>query len=415
MKRATTFIAFIIWVALFAWGVTGVWQRLFGGRELANYGSYVPWGLWVSSYIYFIGLSAGAFLLSSLIYVFQIKALRKIGRLALFTAALTLLMALLSIWFDLGHMWRNYEVFTRPNFTSMMAWMVWLYTAYFLLILVELWFELRCDLAALADRGGLLSPVYRVLSLGWKCPSTPEQAAACHRQSERVMRVLGSIGVPLAIAFHGGVGALFATLSARPYWHSSLFPIMFLTGALVSGGALILMMSAVTNVVSGVDKSDILRLLSRIVLGLLLFDLILEWAEFSIPMWYGVGPEHELLKEVLFGQYWYVFWVFHIALGSAIPIVLLIRRPASPKWTALAGGLIALTFLSVRLNLVIPGLITPQLEGLQSAYVDQRLRFEYIPSAFEWSVVAFIVALAIGLFVIGNRILPLRTHDAASA
>jgi Ni/Fe-hydrogenase subunit HybB-like protein len=412
--RTLKVIAWILWIGLLGWGLTGVVDRFSGGRELANYGSYVPWGLWVSSYIYFIGLSAGAFLLSSLIYVFQVRALRKIGRLALFTAALTLMMALLSIWFDLGHMWRAYEVMTRPNFTSMMAWMVWLYSAYFLLILVELWFELRCDLATLATHKGLLRPVYLLLSLGWHCPETPDKAMECHRQSDRVMRVLGSLGVPLAIAFHGGVGALFATLSARPYWHSSLFPIMFLTGALVSGGALILAMTSMTGVVSRIEKAAILPLLSKIVLGLILFDLILEWAEFSIPMWYGVGPEHTLLNEVLFGQYWYVFWIFHILLGSAIPIVLLIRKPADPKWTALAGGLIAVTFLSVRLNLVIPGLVTPQLEGLQSAYVDPRLLFEYVPSMFEWSVVAFIVALAIGLFLLGNRILPLRTHDAAS-
>ncbi len=129
-------------------------------------------------------------------------------------------------------------------------------------------------------------------------------------------------------------------------------------------------------------------------------------------MWYGVGPEHDLLNEVLFGQYWYVFWVFHILLGSLIPIVLLIRKPAAPAWAALAGGLIAVTFLAVRLNLVIPGLVTPQLKGLETAYVDPRLHFEYVPSMFEWSVVAFIVALAVGLFLLGNRILPLRTHDA---
>jgi len=414
MQRMLKAIGFVVWIALLVWGLTGVGQRLFGGRELANYGSYVPWGLWVSSYIYFIGLSAGAFLLSSLIYVFHIKALKPIGRLALFTAALTLLMALLSIWFDLGHMWRFYEVFTRPNFSSMMAWMVWLYSAYFLLILAELWFELRCDLARLADRGGPLAPVYRVLALGWKCPSDPQRLQACHLQSERVMRVLGSLGVPLAIAFHGGVGALFATLPARPYWHSAIYPIMFLTGALVSGGALILALTAMSRVVTGEEKRRILTTLSKLVLGLLLFDLILEWAEFSIPMWYGVGHEYELLQEVLFGQYWYVFWIFHILLGSAIPIVLLLTRPGRPLAAGLAGGLIALTFLAVRLNIVIPGLITPQLEGLQSAYVDNRLRFEYVPSLFEWSVVAFVVALALGLFMLGARYLPLRQNAATA-
>ncbi|RMH31637.1 MAG: hypothetical protein D6692_00300 [Planctomycetota bacterium] len=414
MQRVLKAVGFVVWVALLLWGLSGVNQRLFGGRELANYGSYVPWGLWVSSYIYFIGLSAGAFLLSSLIYVFHIQALKPIGRLALFTAALTLLMALLSIWFDLGHMWRNYEVFTRPNFTSMMAWMVWLYSAYFLLILAELWFELRCDLAALADRGGVMGPIYRVLALGWRCPKTPEQAEACHLQSVRVMRVLGALGVPLAIAFHGGVGALFATLPARPYWHSAIFPIMFLTGALVSGGALILALTAMNRVVAGEEKRRILTTISRLVLGLLIFDIILEWAEFSIPMWYGVGHENTLLREVLFGEYWYVFWIFHVLLGSVIPIALLATRPGRPLAAGVAGGLIALTFLAVRLNIVIPGLITPQLEGLQSAYVDNRLRFEYVPSLFEWSVVAFIVALALGLFMLGVRYLPLRSHTATA-
>ena len=414
MTRLLKTLGIVIWIVLFAWGLGGVYHRFFGGRELANYGSYVPWGLWVSSYIYFIGLSAGAFLLSSLIYVFNVKALKKVGRMALFVAALTLMMALLSIWFDLGHMWRSYEVFTRPNFHSMMTWMVWLYTAYFLLILAELYFELRCDLSVLASRGGMLTPLYRLLSLGWKCPEDDEGLSECKCKSDRIMRILGSMGIPLAIAFHGGVGALFATLSARPYWHSALFPVLFLTGALVSGGGLILILIASTNIVISEEKVQILRTLGKMVLGLLVFDLVLEWAEFSIPMWYGVGHEHDLLMEVLFGQYWFVFWIFHILLGSAIPAFLLITKPKNPYAVGAAGGLIALTFLAVRLNLVIPGLITPQLEGLQNAYVDSRLRFEYFPSLFEWSVVAFIVALAFGLFILGSRILPLRLNESAS-
>lgn len=42
------------------------------GRSLAhvhaNYASIVTWGLWVTTYIYFIGLSVGAFLVSSPVY-----------------------------------------------------------------------------------------------------------------------------------------------------------------------------------------------------------------------------------------------------------------------------------------------------------------------------------------------------------
>lgn len=412
MNKSGKTILIVIWVALLIWGLTGVVQRFTQGHDLANYGSYVPWGLWVSAYIYFVGLSAGAFLLSSLIYVFGIKELERIGRLALFVAAVTLPLALVCILFDLGQMWRSYEVFTRPNWSSMMAWMVWLYSAYFILILTEMWFDMRCDLAQLRDRGGALAPLYRILALGWRCPDNPEELEACHRQSMRVLRVLGGLGVPLAISFHGGVGALFATLSAKPLWHSGLFPVLFLTGALVSGGALILAIVALMGNDAERGNTDTVRLLGRMVLGLLLFDLLLEWAEFSIPMWYAVGPEFESLYGLLFGEFWYVFWIFHILLGAAIPIVLLIAKPASRGATFVAGSLVAVTFLAVRLNIVIPAQLTPALKGLAEAYNDPRLRFAYVPSAFEWSVVAFVVAVGIGLFCLGRRYLPLTEPEA---
>src|SRR3989337_1787287 len=80
--------------------------RFTTGHEEANYGSIVPWGLWVAQYIYFVGLSAGAFLLSSLVYVFGVSRFEPIGRLAVFTAIASLLLALFTIWMDIGHMER---------------------------------------------------------------------------------------------------------------------------------------------------------------------------------------------------------------------------------------------------------------------------------------------------------------------
>ena len=59
------------------------------------------------------------------------------------------------------------------------------------------------------------------------------------QQDEKVVKVLGAIGIPLAILFHGGVGALFGVISARPAWNSGLFPLLFLVSALVSGGGLL--------------------------------------------------------------------------------------------------------------------------------------------------------------------------------
>jgi len=392
----------VLWTLAFAVGAWAVVQRLLLGHELANYGSYVVWGLWVSAYIYFIGLSAGAFLLSSLIYVFASKELEKIGKLSLLVAVVTLVMALLSIWFDLGHMERFYFIYTRPNFRSMMAWMVWLYTAYFLLLLAETWFALRADLARWSASDGWRRFIANLLLFGRT--SLTERSQAWDRM---VLRLLGSLGIPLAIAFHGGVGALFGTVVARPYWHTPLYPIMFLTGALVSGGALMTATVAFFWPKQDPKYAVMVQRLGQIVLMILLFDLLLEWAEFSIPMWYGVGPEYELLQKVLFGPFWWVFWVLHLLLGSLIPIVLLVTRAKKPFWVGIAGGLIATTFMAVRLNIVVPGLIEPQLRGLEEAYQNPRLLFEYVPSLFEWQVVLFIVSLGFGLFYLGYRLLPL--------
>ena len=174
MNKATQTLLWIVWLVLLVWGATGVYHRLTEDSVLATYGSYVPWGLWVAAYIYFIGLSDGAFLLFCLIYVFGMHKLEWIGRLALFLAALTLPMALVCIWFDLGHMWRTYELFTRSNWTSAMVWMIWLYSAYFILILVALIVNLR------KPRPG----------------NNPQDWLKSKR---RILRVLGVIGVPLAI------------------------------------------------------------------------------------------------------------------------------------------------------------------------------------------------------------------------
>lgn len=379
-NRSLTAVLWVVWLAAAAFGGIGLVERLTMGHALANYTSYVPWGLWVAAYIYFIGLSAGSFLLSSLVYVFGVKRLEGIAKLSLYVAVVTLVLALLTILFDLGHMARFYEVYTRPNFHSMMAWMVWLYTAYFFLLIAEL------VLATRSERSG--------------------RAEIAVRRDRTWLRILGSIGVPLAIAFHGGVGALFGTVLARELWHSPMYPILFLSGALLSGGALMAGIVALFWPRRDEGWRDTLRLLGNIVLGLILLDTLFEWAEYSIAMWYGVGAAVGQLRYMLFGPYWYVFWIVHVLFGVVVPIGLLLgwRKPAG---AALASALVVVTFIGVRLDLVIPGLVTPELAGLETAYLSHRLSFNYLPSLFEWQVFVGVVALGVALFYLGYRFLPL--------
>lgn len=395
----------------FVVGAYGLYDRVANGHVNVSYGTYVPWGLWVGAYIYLVGLSAGAFLLSTLVYVFGIRQLESIGKLALFTAIVTLGVAMFSIWLDLGRPERFYELFTQMNPRSIMGWMIWLYATYFVLLVVELWFALRADLVAASERRGIVGMVTKVLVLGKR-----DSSSNAVQRDRRVLRVLGAVGVPLAVAFHGGVGALFGVVGARPYWNTGLTPIMFLVGALLSGGALLTFVTLVFGPNPGSpEHRQTVVFLGRIVLGLLLLDVVLEWAEYSTGLYAAIPAVAESMRLVLFGNFWWAFWLVHVGLGVVVPALILILRGRSPIWAGIAGLLIAVTFLSVRLNIVIPGLALPELQGLETAFTGPGLSFNYFPTLSEWLVQIWIVAVGLIAFLIGYRLLPIVSRPRSEA
>jgi len=363
--KAAKYILGALWAVAFVLGLIGIYQRLTNGHMLAGYGSYVVWGLWVAAYAYFVGLSAGSFLFAALANVLNLQELKPLTRPALWTSFVSIAVAMIGVVLDLGHMGRSFSLFFRPNLSSMMAWMGILYAVFGLLLVAMAWFM--------------------------------------YKQNEGMVKALFMVGIPLAIAFPGGGGALFATLSAKPFWHTPLTPVFFVVGAFVSGFALIAALAAVL----WPKRTEMMRLLGRLVTVLIAVELVLEWAEYSIPLWYGVSPERDLLMQVLAGQYWWVFWIIHIALGCVVPIALIWWRPKSAATVGTAGFLAAATFLAVRLNIVIPGQVTPELQGLENAFRDSRLTFAYAPTTHEWLVMAFLVSVAFGLLWLGFRLLPL--------
>ncbi len=405
MKEERTFFDRFFWgltlIALLV-GLIGFGDRMINGHIHANYGSYVPWGLWVAGYIYLIGLSAGAFLMSTLVYVFKIKALERIGKLSLLTAMATLVGALLSIWLDLGHMGRVWRMMLTTNFGSVMGWMAWFYSCYFVLLLIEFWVAMRADFVAHKNDPGLTGVLCRFLSFG----STDQSKESQQRDAKR-LQILGSIGIPLAIAFHGSVGAIFGAVGARPYWNSGLTPIIFLVGALLSGGALLAFVTYYWGPDRGSEThKNIVLLIGKIVLGLLAFDVLLEYAEITISLWSAVPSETESIKLILFGHYWWVFWFVHLGLGVVVPGLMLIFGRNNPRSVAIAGFLIAFTFISVRLNIVIPGLAVPELEGLRHAFTGPGLTFDYFPSFMEWLVMCFTISISALIFLLGKTFLP---------
>ena len=360
------------WIVLLLAGLVGLVQRLAQGHLPAGYGSYVPWGLWVALYFHGVGIAGGVFVIGALGFLLDWPAFRRpaVLRTVIVLCLAAIAPAFMGVWLDLGHMERAARIFTSPSFTSMMAFNAWMYGA-FVVIAVLSW---------------VLS--YRADS-GWLKP-------------------LLCLGIFFSVLFPSQSGAFFGVVDAKAYWHSALLPVVFLTSALTAGGATLLAVVAIISAMGargewiGDDEAvnAIRRLRVITIVGLVLY-FAFEFAEFSISLWNPVShaPAVDL---VLFGPYWWVFWIVHLLLGGLLPLALF--SLGGPRAWSAAALLVAVCFVSARLNVLVPGQAVGEIHGLQEAFQHERLNYIYHATAMEYLVGSLLVAMGIGLFVLGRRI-----------
>src|SRR5512142_3074106 len=125
------------------------------------------WSILIVLYPYLTGLVAGAYILASLVRVFNVKELQPTYRLSLLTALAFLIVAPLPLLAHLGHPERAFEMFLTPNVHSAMAMFGFVYAWYLtVVLLLEIWFDYRKDLILWsAKESGPRRLLHRVLTL----------------------------------------------------------------------------------------------------------------------------------------------------------------------------------------------------------------------------------------------------------
>jgi len=361
-------------------GVWGTYDRLAFGHQNANYGSYVVWGLWVAMYLFFAGVAAGGFMLATLDYLFDIPFFKGTGKVALWGSLVSLGAGLLSIWIDLGHMERIWKVYLQGNPYSVMFQMVWGYTLFGLVMLISLYLAIR-------------SPASR-----W-------------------LRLLMIPGLVLALFVSGAVGALLGVQAARPFWHVGLFPVQFPVFSLASGAAMLMAAFGLFGPPDDPRRPQQLWTLAILSVVLQLIKLYFLWADFSQSIYGNIPMNVAAVNELLFGQYWWAFWIVQLLLGSLVPILVLVQSKLAKHgdWAGWMGILMLIGFAVARANIVFPALSIPELEALTTAFTDVHLRFDYFPSLMEWAVTLGTVGLATLGFLIGSDLLPLYSRTRSEA
>jgi len=371
-------IAYIIAGLALLVGMWGLFDRLTSGHQNADYGSYVVWGLWVASYLFFAGVAAGSFMISTLDLLFKIKIFQGTGKTALWIGLVSLAAALLSIWLDLGHMERIWKVYLQGNLGSVMAQMVWGYTLFGVLMLAALFLAIR-------------------------------------KPGSGLLKVLMIVGLPLSLFISGAVGALLGVEASRLFWHVGLLPVQFPIFSLASGTAAMLVAIGLFGSENDPNRPQQLWVLSIATVVLAVVKLYFLWADFSQSMYGNVPQNVEAVRQVLYGPYWWAFWILQILIGTLIPIFVLVqpRLARNPRWAGWMGVLVLLGFAVARANIVFPALTVPELEALTHSFTGPHLSFDYFPSTMEWAVTLGILGLAILAYLVGSDRLPLRSKEVA--
>ena len=327
------------------------------------------WGLLIVLYPYLTGLVAGAFILASLVKVFNVKELQPTYRLAMLTALSFLLVAPLPLLAHLGHPERALEILVTPNSTSAMAMFGFVYAWYLMAVLcLEIWFEYRKDIIHWAEKEkGIKKWIHRAISLFSK-----DVSEASVKFDKKWVKIITIIGIPSAFLLHGYVGFIFGSIKANPWWSSVLMPIVFLFSAIVSGIGMVLIIYMIVTPFRG-KTLDIACLdkLASFLFYVMIIDFTLESLDF-IHRVYESEESIKILAYLVSDKLFVSLVVIQVIMGMLIPlgmiaVMKIMKSPAELKKMIyfIAAILVEIGIFTTRWNIVIGGqLFSKSFRGL---------------------------------------------------
>jgi molybdopterin-containing oxidoreductase family membrane subunit len=324
-----------IWVSMlfiiFFIGLYFYIRQLNEGLIITGMRDYVSWGIYISTFVFFVAVSLVGSLISAVLYLLNISWRAPLTRISEIIAVAAIMFAGLIIIVDMGRPDRVFHLFIYGRIESPIIWDIIVVTTYLFISLLLLYFPLLPDIAYCRDHPGKIpkwqKKMYKMLSLGWK--GDPGQ----FKIVKRAVAILSVLIIPVALSIHTVTSWLFAT-TYRPGWDSSNFGPYFVSGAFVVGSASVIagmfvfrkFYSGYQNYITDKHFDRMGKLLALLCLVYLYFNI----NEYMVPGYKMKGEEAGYLHDLFLGNYAQMFWSVQI-LGMLMPILLLLfkfgRRP----------------------------------------------------------------------------------------
>jgi len=385
---------YLVWLGVLALLVivgVGVWvYQLSRGMVVTDMRNITSWGLYIVSFMFFVGLSAGGLIISTVPRVFNATQFKPIAKLAVYLSFVCILLSVLFIVPDIGRPERLWHLIAYAHWTSPLLWDVIIIAVYLVLSIVYLWVIVQ------NERGKIGEGAYTAIAY---------------------------VSLPVAILTHSITAWIFGLQIGRPFWNSALLAPFFVSSALVSGLALLMLVALILRRLRYFEVSDdLVENMGKLLAIFLIVDLFFLFCELLTGIYpeaaEGKDPVTLLLTDTGAPMFW-----FEVLVGGVVALVLLLH-PATrrkPVPVGVASVLILIAIFFKRFNLLMAGFALPLVTdpsvvtGPASPNADtffQALEdyFPYFPSLAEWIIVVGIVAFGALLLSLGLKHLPLKPN-----
>ena len=381
-------IAIVVAGLLTVMGLALWFVQLNGGMVQTGMRNLDSWGLYITMFMFLVGLSAGGLIISSAPRVLGVEGFGGISKVAVWTSICCTVLAIGFVVVDLGQPLRLWELFAYSNLGSPLMWDIVVLGTYLILSIAYLWATLRFE-------GG--------------------------KGSAASLRVISAVALVCAILVHSVTAWIFGLQQGREMWNTALLAPWFVSSALVCGVALVLVVVIALRRAGylELDQSFVVKM-AKLLGVFVCVDLYFFGCDLLTEGFPG-GHGAEIVAMLTTGQLAPFFWVEVI--GCILCAVVCFTPKLRTNPLIVVASLLAIAgIFCKRVQLLVGGFQIPNLDyvgpvsqytvtGWESGMAGAYQGMVYWPTPLEFGVALGVLGLGALLLLVGLKYLPLKPTE----
>ena len=371
-KMSALKIAGIVGAVLAVIGIVFWMKQLSGGMVQTGMRNLDSWGLYITNFMFFVGLSAGGLIISSIPKAFGIEGFGNISKIAVWTAICCTVAAIGFVIVDLGGPQRVWELFVYSNLSSPLMWDIIVLLVYLILSIVLLW-------AMNGEEKG--------------------------KVSHTALRVLSVISLVTAVIVHTVTAWIFGLQPSHELWYTALLGPWFVSSALVCGTALVMVVVIALRKAGRIELDQKYIVKMAKLLGAFICVDLYFFACDLLTAGFPQGEGAELVQMLVSGALAFFFW-FEVVGCIIAAVICFVPSLRKNSLLVVAAILAILGIFCKRVQLLVGGfqnanIDLPTVVTPYTTTANTVGGLIYWPTGIEWMVTIGVIGLACALLCFG--------------